>query len=137
MVLSLVGKLDIVQKHYPVVIILNRKIKHKITNIVHWSILLIGKNTLLIPLHQNNNLSWLGNTFTVSRYILGWLVPWSIKAGEFDCLFIYPPITFLPVNISPLLRSQTRLTCFYVKTNCFILKKLISLVRLKLISSLG
>ena len=35
LVLSLVGKLDIVQKHYPVVIIINQKIKNKITNNVH------------------------------------------------------------------------------------------------------
>ena len=32
---------------------------------------------------------------------------------------------------------MTRLSCFNVKTNCFIFKKIISLVRLKLISSLG
>ena len=33
--------------------------------------------------------------------------------------------------------QKTRLSCFNVKTNCFIFKNLISLVRLKLISSLG
>ena len=32
---------------------------------------------------------------------------------------------------------ETRLSCFNVKTNCFILKKINSSVRLKLISSLG
>ena len=34
-------------------------------------------------------------------------------------------------------RTTTRLSCFNVKTNWFILRKLISLVRLKRISSLG
>ena len=33
--------------------------------------------------------------------------------------------------------TRTRLSCFNVKTNCFILENLISLVRLKLIISLG
>ena len=32
---------------------------------------------------------------------------------------------------------ETRLSCFNVKTNCFILKILVSLVRFKLINSLG
>ena len=48
-------------------------------------------------------------------------------------------LVFVVVNIVMwvVVLVLTRLSCFNVKTICFILKNLISLVRLKLISSLG
>ena len=49
---------------------------------------------------------------------------------------ILADVHILSVN-TDLIISQTRLSCFNIETNCFILKNLISLVRFKLISSLG
>ena len=40
-------------------------------------------------------------------------------------------------GLKMLILTKKRLSCFNVKTNCFIFKNLISLVRLQIVSSLG
>ena len=65
----------------------------------------------------------------------------ELRSAQLGILLHYPNHSF-PGELQwlwklTLIIYLTRLSCFNVKTNCFILKKMISLVRFKLISSLG